>query len=115
MTSIVTPARCARVGLALFAAATLGATAAPAHADTDGTFLASLQAAGITYTHADQAIVTAKMVCGLIAQGKPSPAVLEALKERNPGLTTEHGAQFVGIAAQVYCPDQLVANGPGGR
>lgn len=85
-----------------------------AHADpseTDTAFLVSLRAAGITYTNADQAIITAKLVCGLIAEGKPSPEVLEGLKARNPGLTTEHGTQFVGIAAQSYCPDQLVRNG----
>lgn len=91
--------------------------AAPAHGDpseTDTAFLASLQAAGITYNRADQAIITAKMVCGFIAEGKPSPEVLEGLKARNPGLTTEHGTQFVGIAAQLYCPDQLVRNGATG-
>lgn len=88
--------------------------AAPAHADpsdTDTTFLVSLRAAGITYNNAEQAIITAKMVCGFIADGQPSPQVLEGLKARNPGLTTEHGTQFVGIAAQMYCPDQLVRNG----
>ncbi|UVO11199.1 DUF732 domain-containing protein [Mycobacterium sp. SVM_VP21] len=102
-----------------FRAALLGALgcvcfAAPAQADpseTDTTFLVSLRAAGITYNNADQAIITAKLVCGLIAEGKPSPDVLEGLKARNPGLTTEHGTQFVGIAAQLYCPDQLVRNG----
>ncbi|BBZ22257.1 DUF732 domain-containing protein [Mycolicibacter hiberniae] len=91
--------------------------AAPAYAepgDADTALLTSLQAAGITYTNADQVIVTAKLVCELIAEGKPSPQVLEGLKSRNPGLTTEHGAQFVGIAAQVYCPDQLVRNGVAG-
>jgi len=95
---------------------TLG-LAGPAQADpasTDSDFLAALQAAGITYNRADQAIVTARMVCGFIAEGKPSPEVLDGLKARNPGLTTEHGTMFVGIAARSYCPDQLVQNGAGG-
>lgn len=90
--------------------------AGPARAepsDPDSDFLSALQAAGITYNRADQAIITARMVCKLIADGKPSPQVLEGLKERNPGLTTEHGTMFVGIAARTYCPDQLVQNGPG--
>lgn len=103
-----------RLGTALCGALVAIGLAGPAHAeptDTDMAFLASLQAAGITYSRADQAIVTAKMVCGFIAEGKPSPEVLDGLKARNPGLTTEHGTQFVGIAAQVYCPDQLVQNG----
>ena len=84
----------------------------PSTADTE--FLAALQAAGITYNRADQAIVTAKLVCGFIAEGKPSPEVLDGLKARNPGLTTEHGTMFVGIAAHTYCPDQLVQHGAEG-
>ncbi|BBX23536.1 hypothetical protein MTER_29470 [Mycolicibacter terrae] len=88
------------------------AQAEPSDVDTD--FLAALQAAGITYNRGDQAIVTAKMVCKFIAEGKPSPEVLEGLKERNPGLTTEHGTIFVGISARSYCPDQLVQNAAGG-
>lgn len=89
------------------------ALAGPAHADpattdTDDAFLGALQASGITYKHADQAIITAKLVCGLISEGKPSPEVLEGLRARNPGLSTEHGTLFVGIAAHSYCPDQLV-------
>lgn len=91
--------------------------AGPAHADpvdTDSAFLAALQAAGITYNRPDQAVITARLVCKFIAEGKPSPEVLEGLKERNPGLTTEHGTLFVGIAAHSYCPDQLVQSGVGG-
>jgi hypothetical protein len=87
------------------------AQADPADVDTD--FLAALQAAGITYNRGDQAVTTAKMVCKFIAEGKPSPEVLDGLKERNPGLTTEHGTIFVGIAARSYCPDQLVQSRSG--
>lgn len=103
-----------RIRAALLGAVGCVCFAAPAQAEpseTDTNFLVSLRAAGITYNNADQAIITAKMVCGFIAEGQPSPQVLEGLKARNPGLTTEHGTQFVGIAAQVYCPDQLVRNG----
>jgi hypothetical protein len=102
---------------ALLAALGCLCIAAPAQADptdADAAFLGSLRAAGITYNNADQAIVTAKLVCQLIAEGKASSDVLEGLKSRNPGLTTEHGTQFVGIAAQLYCPDQLVRNGSAG-
>ncbi|MEB3031392.1 DUF732 domain-containing protein [[Mycobacterium] nativiensis] len=79
--------------------------------DVDTAFLSALQAAGVTYRRGDQAIVTARLVCQFIAQGKPSTEVLEGLKERNPGLSTEHGTVFVGIAAHTYCPDQLVQSG----
>ncbi|OBK84327.1 DUF732 domain-containing protein [Mycolicibacter sinensis] len=102
-----------RLFAALPAALMLIGLAAPAQADpaTDDTdFLAALQAAGITYNRPDQAVVTARMVCKLITDGKPSTEVLEGLKERNPGLSTEHGTVFVGIAARSYCPDQLVQN-----
>ncbi|MEO6793782.1 MAG: DUF732 domain-containing protein [Mycobacterium sp.] len=88
------------------------AQADPSDTDTDTAFLSALQAAGISYNRGDQAVVTAKLVCRFIAEGKPSPQVLEGLKERNPGLTTEHGTTFVGIAARSYCPEQLVQNGP---
>ncbi|MEB3050873.1 DUF732 domain-containing protein [Mycolicibacter sp. MYC123] len=94
---------------AIAAAALAGPVQAdPATTDTDNTFLGALRASGITYNHADQAIITAKLVCGLIAEGRPSPEVLEGLKARNPGLSTEHGTLFVGIAAHTYCPDQLM-------
>jgi len=106
------------------AAALLGALvtvglAGPAHADprtdqvagADAGFLAALEAAGITYRRGDQAILTARMVCSFIAEGKPSAEVLEGLQERNPGLSTEHGTQFVGIAAHAYCPERLVQSG----
>lgn len=102
-----------RLLVAPISAVALIALAGPAHADppdVDAEFLAGLQAAGITYNRPDQAIITAKMVCGFISEGKPSAEVLDGLKQRNPGLTTEHGAQFVGIAARSYCPDQLVQN-----
>jgi hypothetical protein len=101
----------APLGALLMLVAAGPAKADPADVDTD--FLAALQAAGITYNRPDQAIVTAKMVCKFIAQGKPSPEVLDGLKERNPGLTTEHGSMFVGIAAHSYCPDQLVQSRSG--
>ena len=110
-----------RAAAALLGAVVMIGLAGPVHAEpgpagaseTDTAFLAALQAAGITYNQASQAIVTARMVCNFIASGKPSAEVLDGLKQRNPGLTTEHGAQFVGIAARSYCPDQLVQTGGG--
>lgn len=111
-----------RVLLAVLSGLVATGLAGPAHGDpvgngasqTDSAFLAALRAAGITYSRADQAITSAKVVCGLIAGGKPSPEVLAALTARNPGLTTERGTQFVGIAARSYCPDQLVPTGARG-
>ncbi|MEB3021094.1 DUF732 domain-containing protein [[Mycobacterium] crassicus] len=108
-----------RFAAALLAALTFVGLAGPASADpvvgtasdVDIAFLTALQAAGVTYRSGEQAIVTARLVCQFIAQGKPSTEVLQGLQERNPGLTTQHGTVFVGIAAHSYCPDQLVQSG----
>lgn len=90
--------------------------AAPAYGDPDEPspdpgFIAALQAAGIGYSRPEQAVFTAQVVCKLLASGKPSPEILDALKNRNQGLTTEHATVFVGIAVQSYCPDQLAQPG----
>lgn len=93
------------------------ALAAPAYADPDGdqaAFLESLRAAGITYSGStDQVIATAKTVCRMIGAGKSGPDVLAVLQQGNPGLTTDHGSMFIGIAARSYCPSQLVPAGGG--
>ncbi len=110
-----------RLLLAIFGVSVLVGFAGPARGDPDvgGTadpaaaFLASLRAAGITYSSLEQTIATAQGVCRLIRSGKPGPQILADLQARNPGLTTEHAAQFSAIAARSYCPDQLVPAGPG--
>ncbi|OHV06144.1 DUF732 domain-containing protein [Mycobacterium talmoniae] len=98
-----------RLRVALASVAVAIGLAGPAHGDpdTDAAFLASLQAAGITYTDADQVITSAKTVCRLITDGQPAPEVLAILRARNPELTHDHAARFVGIAVRSYCPDQL--------
>lgn len=70
-------------------------------------FLASLRAAGITYTSSSQAIEAAHTVCGLVDRGEPGLQVIADLKENNPGFTTDGAAQFAAIAANTYCPHQL--------
>ena len=80
--------------------------------DTNRAFLASLQAAGITFAQPDLAVLSAKTVCHLIGNGEPSPQIVDALQSRNPGLTVEHATQFVGIAVSYYCPDELVPSSP---
>ncbi|GFG71328.1 DUF732 domain-containing protein [Mycolicibacter senuensis] len=70
-------------------------------------FLESLDAAGITYSSAGQAIEAARAVCGLVDRGEPGLQVISDLKATNPGFTTDGAAQFAAIAANTYCPHQL--------
>lgn len=109
---------------ALLGMSVLLGAAGPAHADPDLTgasdasdaktagFLDALQAAGITYGRRDLVIATAEGVCKMVAGGKSGPEVLAALRSSNPGLQAEHGSQFLAIAMQSYCPDQLVQHRP---
>lgn len=101
--------------LAVLAATMIG-LAAPAHADpaaetapeADNTvFLTSLQAAGITYSGADQVISAAKAMCELVGSGESGLEIIKDLKANNPGFTTDAATQFASIAAHSYCPHQL--------
>lgn len=86
-------------------------SAVPAHSDPDGNdaaFLSSLQKAGITYPNPDQAVAAGRSVCDLVSNGKPAPDVVQALRDANPGFKLDSATRFVGIAANAYCPAQLV-------
>lgn len=97
--------------------------AGPAHGDPDvdggpaadnAAFLASLHAAGITYSNADQAVLSAKWVCRLVDAGKSGPEVVNMLLSRNPGLIPERAAQFMAMAERSYCPQNLAPSSTGG-
>ncbi|MEZ0384851.1 DUF732 domain-containing protein [Mycobacterium sp. pW045] len=81
---------------------------AAAGAVPNAAFLESLRAAGITYSNPGQAIDAARAVCGLVDRGEPGLQVISDLKATNPGFTTDGAAQFAAIAANAYCPHQLV-------
>ncbi|MEE6176262.1 DUF732 domain-containing protein [Mycobacterium sp. 050134] len=103
--------------LAPVALAALIGAAAPASADgNDDAFLASLQAAGITYQGADRVIAAGKSVCKMVDQGKQMADVVKTVQNLNPGLHGDNAARFTAIAANVYCPQALavVAAKPGG-
>ncbi|MDT5148066.1 MAG: hypothetical protein QOC58_2711 [Mycobacterium sp.] len=90
--------------------------AAPAYADSnDDAFLASLQAAGITYQGADRVIAAGKSVCKMAEQGKQMVDVVKTVQSLNPGLHGDNAARFTAIAANVYCPQALsvIATGRG--
>lgn len=99
--------------LALLAVVTAAGFAAPAHADpgandADPGFLASLRNAGITYTSPEQAIDAAHAVCDLAGNGQSGLQVITSLQNANPEFTMDGAATFARLAANSYCPQQLV-------
>ncbi len=105
-----------RLLLALSAAAALG-LAVPARADADSTddsFIASLNAAGITFNNRDQAVTAGRYVCDLVAKPTKASEVVQDLRDANPKFTLDAATRFVGIAANAYCPEQLSPAGSGG-
>lgn len=84
--------------------------AVAAHADPQGddsTFLSTLRQAGITYQDPDKAVAAGKSVCDLMSSGKPAPDVVAQLRNANPGFSSDAANKFMGIAANIYCPQQL--------
>jgi hypothetical protein len=91
-------------------AATIG-LAVPARADSnDDAFLASLQAAGITYPDPARAIAAGKWVCQAVGQGTQLVDVVKEVQARNSGLHGDNAARFTAIAANVYCPQALTTS-----
>lgn len=82
--------------------------AVPAHADSnDDAFLASLQAAGITYPDPGRVIAAGRWVCQVVGQGTQMVDAVKTIQAHNPGLTGDNAARFTAIAASVYCPKAL--------
>lgn len=84
--------------------------AVPAHAGPSGddaVFLASLERAGITYSHPDQAIASGKAVCALVESGESGLQVVNELRTRNPGFSMDGCCKFAAISAHGYCPHQI--------
>ena len=97
--------------LTLTSLAALVGMAGLARADsTDDAFLASLQAAGITYPDPGRVIAAGKWVCQAVGQGTQMVDVVKTIQSRNSGLHGDNAARFTAIAANVYCPQALSAN-----
>jgi Protein of unknown function (DUF732) len=97
--------------LAGFAAA-IG-MAAPAHADSnDDAFIASLQAAGMTFPDAGRVIKLGRSVCQAAGKGTPLIDVVKKVQSQNSGLHGDNAARFTAIAAEVYCPQALATGSP---
>jgi len=98
--------------LMLTSLAAMIGVAAPASADSnDDAFLASLQAAGITYPDPGRVIAVGKWVCQAAGQGTQMVDVVKKVQAQNPGLHGDNAARFTAIAANVYCPRALSAGG----
>lgn len=98
--------------LTLMSLAALVGVAGPARADgNDDAFLASLQAAGITYPDPGRAIGAGKWVCQQVGNGRQMVDVVKAIQAQNSGLHGDNAARFTAIAANVYCPQALSADG----
>jgi len=82
--------------------------AVPAHADsTDDSFIASLNAAGITYSDPDKAVGAGKWVCDTVKGGTQMTDVVKTLQSKNSSLSDDKANKFAAIAANAYCPDAI--------
>jgi Protein of unknown function (DUF732) len=94
--------------LALASFATMIGIATPAHADsTDDSFIASLNAAGITFSDPDAAVGAGKWVCDKVNGGTDMTDVVKTLTTKNTSLNPGKASKFAAIAANTYCPDAV--------
>lgn len=80
--------------------------AVPAHAGPSGddaVFLASLERAGITYSHPDQAIASGKAVCALVESGESGLQVVNELRTAIPGF------RWTVVASSLRSPRMSIA------
>lgn len=87
-----------------------------AHADSnDDAFIEALNAVGIEYPNADQAISSGKAVCSyIIADRHTENQTVQMVAEQNPKLSPIQAVQFVNLARGAYCPLPPMGGGGGG-
>ena len=103
-----TISRAMKLLLTLTSFAAIIGMAVPAHADsTDDAFIASLKAAGITYSDPDAAVGAGKWVCDKVNGGTDMSDVVKTLTTKNTSLNPEKASKFAAIAASAYCPDAV--------
>lgn len=99
--------------LALCGLAVAAGLAVPAHADaTDDSFIASLHAAGISFSDPGKAVGAGKWVCDSVGQGTQMPDVVKTLMSKNSALSEDKANQFAAIAATTYCPSAVATSTP---
>jgi hypothetical protein len=103
-----TISRAMKLLLTLTSFAAIIGMAMPAHADsTDDAFVASLKAAGITYSDQDAVVGAGKWVCDKVNGGTDMSDVVKTLTSKNTSLNPEKASKFAAIAANAYCPDAI--------
>ena len=103
---LVLPIAAGMIGLAVPGSANADAN--------DDSFIASLKSAGITFQSPEAAISAGRSVCDMMDQGATGADVVDALRKKNPGITTDGAERFTAIAARAYCPNRIQGGGGGG-
>ncbi|KKC02937.1 DUF732 domain-containing protein [Mycobacterium nebraskense] len=99
-----------RLFLILLGLAAAIGLAGPAYADSsDDAFLATVHAAGLTYSDPDQAITSGRSVCTLVGEGSQLADIVRMIQMLNRGLQGDDATRFAAIAANSYCPQALSA------
>lgn len=81
----------------------------------DDAFIEALNAEGIQYPNADQAISSGKAVCSYIIAGRHTEnETVQMVAEQNPKLSSIQAVQFVNLARGAYCPLPPMGGGGGG-
>ena len=81
----------------------------------DDAFIEALNAVGIEYPNADQAISSGKAVCSyIIADRHTENQTAQMVAEQNPKLSPIQAVQFVNLARGAYCPMPPMGGGGGG-
>ncbi|BBZ74599.1 DUF732 domain-containing protein [Mycobacterium paraseoulense] len=97
-----------RLFLILLGVAAVVGLAGPARADgSDDAFLATVHAAGLTYSDPDQAITSGRSVCKLVSEGSQLSDVVRMIQMLDRGLQGDDATRFAAIAASSYCPQAL--------
>jgi hypothetical protein len=74
---------------------------------TDDAFIASLNAAGISYSDPDAAVGAGKWVCDKLNGGTDMSDVVKTLVSKNSTLTEAAAKRFAAIATNAYCPQAI--------
>lgn len=84
-------------------AITTPAPTVPRSESTDDTFIARLEANGITFDDRAQALHVAHEVCRQFALGNTAQDITAAVKADNPGLPNRGAAALVTLSTKAYC------------
>jgi hypothetical protein len=76
----------------------------PQSVSPDDTFIARLQADGITFSNQAQALRVAREVCLEFALGVSEADIAAAVQADNPSLPENGAADLVGLSVNAYCP-----------